>query len=793
MVTQCELLVLMLSDSLISDSVSLSLPNLDTDIFLNYLYDKLVSSLLKILTKSSVSNIHIFNLVNSTSAGLNLSLAVSYDYEKDSFMPAHILKQILNLNSDLLAGDLSIPRFQIYEDLTCAIEPCLNYQQCVNSIRFSSASADFSQSSYIQFRSIFIQHDFKCACPLGFTGTNSSFMCDLEVNLCYSNPCSNNGVCLSLESSFVCVCDPGFTGRLCEFNLNKLKCCDNSQDQSSVTKSAHLMIHNKKNSSFLTSQQKCAASSSFDLPFSGHSTSNLICKGDSKCKNLILGGVVCDKCASASDETKIYYNQFCELRTKHFPHEKRAFIALPGIQTRFRFKIKLTFASVKPDGYLFYNGRLNQPRSADFVSLQIEKSRLVFSYSLGDNYVNRLELDEIGVSDGKWRTVSLEYKSQYVVLALDNDGRFETDACEFAYNQNKTESDCFRLRKQFELPDKCLNEIETCFRYFDLNGPLKLGQGPVSASQDARLSDKLNFEGCIGDVYLNEKLIDLQRDSIQDVNTEIGCLPKQNHCSKVNNQCARCEHVWLNKINCECASSDLDSETYCMSKTSQEEQIYSLKGTGYLALKEQLIKNHLDVQFKVRLSTSTTKSVILANFELFTKLNDSKEKSQVFYLVYEAKLVKLISESSQIVSELAFNLDDSFWHQIRLDIRADHVNLLIDDYFKLTRMIEFEQASERYIKLFVGGNGNQIEFNSSSLTGCLKQIGSDLILLRETVDMYKECSIDRVEAESSVNANTCARNVCFNSGNCTETASNGVNCTCSNGYKGKRLMFKYKS
>jgi len=49
----CELLVLMLSDNLIAESVIISLPNLDTNIFLNYLYDKLVASLLKIMPKSS--------------------------------------------------------------------------------------------------------------------------------------------------------------------------------------------------------------------------------------------------------------------------------------------------------------------------------------------------------------------------------------------------------------------------------------------------------------------------------------------------------------------------------------------------------------------------------------------------------------------------------------------------------------------------------------------------------------------------------------------------------------------
>jgi hypothetical protein len=44
----------MLSDNLIAESIIISLPNLDTNIFLNYLYDKLAASLLKIIPKSSM-------------------------------------------------------------------------------------------------------------------------------------------------------------------------------------------------------------------------------------------------------------------------------------------------------------------------------------------------------------------------------------------------------------------------------------------------------------------------------------------------------------------------------------------------------------------------------------------------------------------------------------------------------------------------------------------------------------------------------------------------------------------
>ncbi|CAF0963132.1 unnamed protein product [Brachionus calyciflorus] len=109
-------------------------------------------------------------------------------------------------------------------DSSCAIEPCLNFQKCLTNSKFQSASSKYLSSKSLQFRQINVQHDFSCSCPMGFTGTNISVMCDTEFNLCYSNPRGQNGVSISTESSYVCVFDPDYTGRICEINLKKSKC-----------------------------------------------------------------------------------------------------------------------------------------------------------------------------------------------------------------------------------------------------------------------------------------------------------------------------------------------------------------------------------------------------------------------------------------------------------------------------------------------------------------------------------------------------------------------------------------
>ncbi len=294
------------------------------------------------------SNIHVFNLFNS-SFGLNITLSVSYDYDKDEFMPNSLLKQLLHAHADLIQRRLHLSKLLIYEDASCGIEPCLNYQTCTNNVKIHPHNNEFLHANSIQFRSISVHHDFECRCPPGFTGRNSSVVCDLEINLCYSNPCGNNGVCLSIESGFKCLCHHGFTGSACQFNLNEMKCCGDSTNSSSCERQYSPGLLSRPND-------------------------NQICKSPSRCKNLILGGIVCDKCAEQHTPTTdtSFYNKFCELRAKHFPKGQNAFMILPGIHSRFRFNIRLTFATVKPDGYLFHNARLS-PTAHDFISLSIHK------------------------------------------------------------------------------------------------------------------------------------------------------------------------------------------------------------------------------------------------------------------------------------------------------------------------------------------------------------------------------------------------------------------------------------
>ncbi|KAG7263646.1 hypothetical protein CRUP_032046 [Coryphaenoides rupestris] len=93
-----------------------------------------------------------------------------------------------------------------FDDNVCLREPCQNYMKCISVLRFNS-SAPFISSPSILFRPIHPIAGLRCRCPAGFTGD----YCETEINLCYSNPCLNGGVCARTEGGFTCICREDYT------------------------------------------------------------------------------------------------------------------------------------------------------------------------------------------------------------------------------------------------------------------------------------------------------------------------------------------------------------------------------------------------------------------------------------------------------------------------------------------------------------------------------------------------------------------------------------------------------
>ena len=756
----CLLSVLMVTDKMLAESVTISLVNEDIDQFLAFKYDNFTSAIAGIpLFSNNKADVHLFNL-QSGKEGLNASLAISIDYSKDIFIPAEILQQTLYSYLGQLEKTIYLHNIKIYEDESCTIEPCLNFQQCKSNVKFSQASTRFLYSTHTQFRSISIQYDFSCTCAIGFTGSVSSVNCDLEINLCYSNPCGQNGVCVSLESSYYCICDSDFTGRNCEHNLKTLKCCDIASKN----------LRNLNNSSIFECQVASISKTNEIINFN-LAKQTRICKGAiSECKN--GNRLTCDKCADNENDSS-FYNKFCELRTKHFPTGKNAYIIVPGLKSRMRFKIKLTFATLKSNGSLFYNGRLNSS-GHDFISLEIQNGKLLMSYSFGDYEVSSVNVDGFDVSDGRWHTITLSYSNRNFSLSIDNDNNLDVDACDLArnQNQNQTSNECVSIKFTHQLPVKCSNPFESCFRYFDFSSPLRIGSK--------------HFEGCISDLYVNEMFVDLSDDNVLNFGAENGCKPKDGKiCKKSFAQlCDKCESVWNDLIKCICSSNDFIESSYCRLKLTQN--IFSFKLNGYLSITEHLKEDtiSLKMEFYVKLREVRELMVI---FELELSSMDEINKLSLKYSSIHSSLDLIDDNDLKLIQIPYSSINDGFWHKISFNVYQNmSLELILNDLFKKQINLKKDILINKTIaKWFIGGSVNNSQVG---LDGCIKEVQRDLNYLKfQIINGSEKCeSIGPIHSKN-VCGSTPAESPCFNNGVCRHTSSstNQFTCECLEGFKGE--------
>ncbi|KAI8492991.1 hypothetical protein Bbelb_289950 [Branchiostoma belcheri] len=59
--------------------------------------------------------------------------------------------------------------------------------------------------------------NFVCVCPPGYTGG----VCQIEINECSGSPCTNGGNCRDEVNGFTCECAPGWDGVRCEHNIDE--------------------------------------------------------------------------------------------------------------------------------------------------------------------------------------------------------------------------------------------------------------------------------------------------------------------------------------------------------------------------------------------------------------------------------------------------------------------------------------------------------------------------------------------------------------------------------------------
>lgn len=354
-----QLIVRLVTEDMLFNSITVRLNEMTEEAFMSPLLNFFMDGLAAIIPCPR-ENIYLFSIQDDTDVNSRI-LNVSFSARKsnlaaEEYYSPQYLQEKVYLNRAILAR-LATVQVLPFDDNLCVREPCLNYEKCLSVLKFGNASG-FISSETVLFRPIHPVNTFACKCPEGFTGSKEHYLCDTEVDLCYSEPCQNGGSCVRNEGGYTCVCTALFTGVSCETEINSLK--------------------------------SCAAE---------------VCGEGYSC--------LADKQTMSHSPL---YTKTCELMARSFT--RNSFLTFPSINKRHRLNIQLKFATMRDNGLLLYNGRYNDEN--DFIALEIINGRVTFSFSLGERIESVMVDQHKKVSDGNWHTVEVNYFNRTVQLSIDN-------------------------------------------------------------------------------------------------------------------------------------------------------------------------------------------------------------------------------------------------------------------------------------------------------------------------------------------------------------------------------------
>ncbi|XP_036134132.1 cadherin EGF LAG seven-pass G-type receptor 1 [Molossus molossus] len=625
-VALCTLRVTIITDDMLTNSITVRLENMSQEKFLSPLLSLFVEGVATVLSTTK-DDVFVFNIQNDTDVSANI-LNVTFSAllpggVRDKFFPSEDLQEQIYLNRTLLTA-VSTQRVLPFDDNICLREPCENYMKCVSVLRFDS-SAPFISSTTVLFRPIHPINGLRCRCPPGFTGD----YCETEIDLCYSSPCGAHGRCRSREGGYTCECPEDFTGDHCEVNVRSGRCA------------------------------------------------NGVCKNGGTCVNLLIGGFHC-VCPPGDFE-----RPYCEVTTRSFPPQ--SFVTFRGLRQRFHFSVSLTFATRERNALLLYNGRFNEKH--DFLALEIVDEQVQLTFSAGETTTTVAPQVAGGVSDGRWHSVQVHYYNKPNIgrLGLPHGPSGEkvavvtVDACDTAmavrFGSFVGNYSCAAQGTQ-----------SGSKKSLDLTGPLLLG-GVPDLPEDFPVHNR-QFVGCMRDLSIDGRSVDMA-SFIANNGTRAGCAAQRNFCdgtwcqnggtcvSRWSTYLCQCPLRFGGK-NCEHAMphpqhfsgesvvswSDLDITISVpwylglMFRTRKEDGVLMEAAAGSSRLLLQIVNNHL--QFEVSHGPSDVASVSLSGsrvadgewHHLLIELKSAKEGKDIKYLAVMTLDYGMDQDTVQIGNQL---------------------------------------------------------------------------------------------------------------------------------------------
>ncbi|XP_060622144.2 cadherin EGF LAG seven-pass G-type receptor 3 isoform X3 [Anolis sagrei] len=484
---QCVLRVIIITEDMLANSITVRLENMWQERFLSPILANFLEGVATVLATPK-EDVFIFNIQNDTDVGgqvLNVSFSAMAPHSGHFFSSEELQEQLYMKRMTLTS--VSMLEVLPFDDNVCLREPCQNYMKCISVLKFDS-SAPFIASLSTLFRPIHPITGLRCRCPQGFTGD----YCEMEINLCYSNPCHNGGVCTRKEGGYTCICRQHFTGDNCEVDSR-----------------------------------------------AGHCVPG-VCRNGGTCTNLADGGFQC-QCPPGGFE-----KPYCEVSTRSFP--PKSFVMFRGLRQRFHLTFSLSFATMERGGLLIYNGRLNEKH--DFLAVEIVDEQVQLKYSTGESSTIVTPHVPGGVSDGQWHTVQLHYYNKPKISSLGSVQGPSKEKVAILIVDKCDASMALQFGSEIGNYSCAAEGVQSSSKKsLDLTGPLLLG-GVPNLPENFPVEHR-EFVGCMRDLYIDSKRIDLA-SYIANNGTSTGCHAKHSYCD--SNPCKNsgiCIAGW-SSFTCEC-------------------------------------------------------------------------------------------------------------------------------------------------------------------------------------------------------------------------------------------------
>ncbi|XP_061592705.1 cadherin EGF LAG seven-pass G-type receptor 3 isoform X2 [Cololabis saira] len=717
---QCVLRVLIITEDMLGNSVTVRLQNMSQEHFLSPQLGTFLEGVSAVLSVP-VEDVFIFNIQPDMDAspGRILNVSFSAALPGGDFFPSEALEEQLYLNRPRLT---SLTQMEVlpFDDNVCLREPCQNYMKCISVLRFNS-SAPFISSPSILFRPIHPIAGLRCRCPVGFTGD----YCETEINLCYSNPCLNGGVCARREGGYTCICREDYSGDRCEFDRRQGRCMPG------------------------------------------------VCRNGGTCRELSGGGFRCE-CPAGG-----YERPYCTVTARSF--QPKSFVMFRGLRQRFHLSISLTFATLETSGLLFYNGRFNEKH--DFIALEIQEGQVVFKYSTGESSTQVSPFLPGGVSDGNWHTVHIHYynkpATRYPRRSVIGEAQGPSDEKLAVVSIDDCDTS-LSLRFGTQLGNySCAAQGKqtSSKKSLDLTGPLFLG-GVPNVPDNFPFGTR-EFIGCMKELHIDNKPLDLA-GFIANNGTIPGCSAKLPFCK--SNPCQNggtCRVSW-ETFSCDCPTGYGGKD--CSQIMPHPHRFLGNSALWWDLKNDVTISTpwYLGLVFRTRAREGT---LLQAQAGQYTSLLFQVINGQLVFSVTRgsARPVRLRLDQVQVA--------DGRWHDLQLELRDVHsgretryvATLRLDfGLYQGTVIVGNDIHGLKVKHLHVGGVLGSGEVQNG-IKGCIQ--GVRLGVRPDAPALPRPSRAVKVETGCSV-GNPCLSSPCPGHSRCSDLWERHA-CICESGFYGK--------